>query len=177
MNNFEYYNPVKIFFGKGEISKLSQAIEKDKKVLMIYGGGSIKKNGVYNQVQKALSGYDLHEFSGIEPNPEFDTCLKAVEYIKNNNIDFILAVGGGSVIDATKFISAATNFAGDPWDILAKGVEVSNAIEYGTVLTIPATGSEMNCGSVISRRSINKKLAFMSEQVFPKFSVLDPEVT
>ena len=163
MNNFEYYNPVKIFFGKGEISKLTQAIPNTKNVLMVSGGGSIKKNGVYDQVKQALSGYNLHEFSGIEPNPEFNTCLKAVQYIKDNNIDFILAVGGGSVIDATKFISAATNFAGDPWDILAKGAEFTDAIEYGTVLTIPATGSEMNCGSVISRRSINKKLAFINE--------------
>ncbi|MED7818875.1 MULTISPECIES: iron-containing alcohol dehydrogenase [unclassified Francisella] len=177
MQNFEYYNPVRIFFGKGEIAKLSDAISKDKKILMIYGGGSIKKNGVYQQVKDALVNHHLYEFSGIEPNPEYETCMKAVEYIKENNIDFILAVGGGSVIDATKFISAAVKFDGQPWDILAKGAEVKNAVDFGTVLTIPATGSEMNAGAVISRREINKKLAFMSEKVFPKFSVLDPEVT
>lgn len=177
MQNFEYYNPVRIFFGKGEIAKLSNAISKDKKILMIYGGGSIKRNGVYQQVKDALVNHHLYEFSGIEPNPEYETCMKAVEYIKENNIDFILAVGGGSVIDATKFISAAVKFDGQPWDILAKGAEVKNAVDFGTVLTIPATGSEMNAGAVISRREINKKLAFMSEKVFPKFSVLDPEIT
>ena len=121
--------------------------------------------------------YNLHEFSGIEPNPEYETCMKAVSYIKENNIEFILAVGGGSVIDATKFISAAVKFDGQPWDILAKGAKVKDAVEFGTVLTIPATGSEMNAGAVISRREIDKKLAFMSEKVFPKFSILDPEVT
>lgn len=177
MQNFEYYNPVKIFFGKGEIAKLSEAISKDDKVLMIYGGGSIKKNGVYQQVKDALVSHNVHEFSGIEPNPEYETCMKAVKYIKENDINFILAVGGGSVIDATKFIAAASKFEGDAWDILAKGAEVKDAVAFGTVLTIPATGSEMNCGSVISRREIDKKLAFMSEKVFPKFSVLDPEVT
>ncbi|AIT08733.1 aldehyde reductase [Candidatus Francisella endociliophora] len=177
MQNFEYYNPVKIFFGKGEIVKLSEAISKDDKVLMIYGGGSIKKNGVYQQVKDALASHNVHEFSGVEPNPEYETCMKAVKYIKENDVNFILAVGGGSVIDATKFIAAASKFEGDTWDILAKGAEVKDALDFGTVLTIPATGSEMNCGSVISRREIDKKLAFMSEKVFPKFSVLDPEVT
>jgi NADP-dependent alcohol dehydrogenase len=177
MQNFEYYNPVKIFFGKGEIAKVSQAIEKNKKVLMIYGGGSIKKNGVYDQVKTALIDYDLHEFEGIEPNPEYETCMKAVTYIKENNIDFILAVGGGSVIDATKFISAAAKFDGDAWDILAKSADIKSAVDFGTVLTIPATGSEMNAGAVISRRELNKKLAFGHPKVFPKFSILDPEVT
>lgn len=114
MQNFEYYNPVKIFFGEGEISKLSQAITNDKKVLMVYGGGSIKKNGVYDQVVKALANHKVLEFAGIEPNPEYETCMKAVEFIKANDIDFVLAVGGGSVIDATKFIVAAAKFEGEP---------------------------------------------------------------
>ena len=177
MQNFEYYNPVKIFFGEGEISKLSQAITNDKKVLMVYGGGSIKKNGVYDQVVKALANHKVLEFAGIEPNPEYETCMKAVEFIKANDIDFVLAVGGGSVIDATKFIVAAAKFEGEPWDILAKGATINDALDFGTVLTIPATGSEMNAGSVISRREFDKKLAFMNEKVFPKFSVLDPTVT
>ncbi|MGQ4005219.1 iron-containing alcohol dehydrogenase [Francisellaceae bacterium CB300] len=177
MQNFEYYNPVKIFFGEGEISRLSQAIAKDKKILMLYGGGSIKKNDVYDQVVKVLANHKVLEFSGIEPNPEYETCLKAVEFIKVNDIDFVLAVGGGSVIDATKFIVAAAKFEGEPWDILAKGATINDALDFGTVLTIPATGSEMNAGSVISRREFDKKLAFMNEKVFPKFSVLDPTVT
>ncbi|MFT4693355.1 MAG: NADP-dependent alcohol dehydrogenase [Francisella sp.] len=177
MQNFEYYNPVKIFFGEGEISKLSQAIANDKKILMLYGGGSIKKNGVYEQVIKALNNHKVLEFSGIEPNPEYETCMKVVEFIKANDIDFVLAVGGGSVIDATKFIVAAAKFEGDAWDILAKGATINDALDFGTVLTIPATGSEMNAGSVISRRKFHKKLAFMNEKVFPKFSVLDPTVT
>ena len=177
MQNFEYYNPVKIFFGEGEISKLSQAITADKKVLMLYGGGSIKKNSVYDQVVKALANHNVLEFAGIEPNPEYETCMKAVAFIKENDIDFVLAVGGGSVIDATKFIVAAAKFEGEPWDILAKGATISDAIDFGTVLTIPATGSEMNAGSVVSRREFDKKLAFMNEKVFPKFSVLDPTVT
>lgn len=128
-------------------------------------------------IKSALQNHVIEEFSGIEPNPEFDTCMKTVRYIKENNIDFLLAIGGGSVIDATKFISAASKFDGDPWDILSKGAEIKDAIEFGTVLTIPATGSEMNPGSVISRAKLKKKLAFMHEKVFPKFSILDPEVT
>ena len=177
MQNFEYYNPVKIFFGEGEISKLSQSIPADKKVLMLYGGGSIKKNSVYDQVIKALAQYDVLEFAGIEPNPEYETCLKVVAFIKANNIDFVLAVGGGSVIDATTFIVAAAKFVDNPWDILVKGSAINKAVDFRTVLTIPATGSEMNSGSVISRREFDKKLAFMNEKVFPKFSILDPTVT
>ena len=119
----------------------------------------------------------MTEFSGIEPNPEDETCLKAVELIKQNNIDFVLAVGGGSVIDATKFIVAAAKFKGDAWDILAKHADITEAVPFGCVLTLPATGSEMNSGSVISRRALNKKLAFMHEKVFPIFSILDPKTT
>lgn len=177
MKDFEFYNPVRILFGKGKISELPNLIDKNKRILITFGGGSIKKFGVYDQVITSLEGYNIKEFGGIEPNPTFETCMKVVEFIKNNNIDFILAVGGGSVIDATKFISAAVNFEGDPWDILTKQAEVKTALPFGTVLTIPATGSEMNCGSVISRSDSPDKLAFMSEFVFPKFSILDPKIT
>ena len=126
---------------------------------------------------KALAQYDVLEFAGIEPNPEYETCLKVVAFIKANNIDFVLAVGGGSVIDATTFIVAAAKFVDNPWDILVKGSAINKAVDFRTVLTIPATGSEMNSGSVISRREFDKKLAFMNEKVFPKFSILDPTVT
>ena len=178
MNNFSLYNPVKIHFGEGQIKQLSTEIPKDAKVLITYGGGSIKANGVYQQVIDALQDHTYLEFSGIEPNPEYETCMKAIKLIKEENIDFVLAVGGGSIIDATKFIVAAANYEGDdPWDILSKGAEVTSAIPYGTVLTLPATGSEMNAGSVISRREFGDKLAFGSPHVFPQFSILDPVTT
>ena len=177
MENFIYYNPTRIYFGQGQITQLKNAIAIDQKILLIYGGGSIKQNGVYDQVKAALADHQVTEFSGIEPNPEYETCLKAVELIKQNNIDFVLAVGGGSVIDATKFIVAAAKFKGNAWDILAKHADITDAVPFGCVLTLPATGSEMNSGSVISRRALNKKLAFMHEKVFPVFSILDPETT
>ena len=176
MENFTFYNPVKIIFGKGQIAQLSNEISKDKKVLITYGGGSIKKNGVYDQVIQSLQGYKVFEFGGIEPNPRYETLMRAVDFIRENDIDFILAVGGGSAIDGTKFISAAVNYkAGDPWDIIAKAAKFSDAIPFGTVLTLPATASEMNCGAVITRDL--DKLAFMDPQVFPQFSILDPETT
>lgn len=178
MNNFSLYNPVKIHFGEGQIKQLSTEIPKDAKVLITYGGGSIKANGVYQQVIDALQDHTYLEFAGIEPNPEYETCMKAVALIKKEKIDFVLAVGGGSIIDATKFIVAAVDYEGkDPWDILAKGAEVASAVPYGTVLTLPATGSEMNAGSVISRREFGDKLAFGSPLVFPQFSILDPVTT
>lgn len=176
MKNFMYYNPVKIIFGKGELIKLKENIEKDKKVLIIYGGGSIKKNGVYEGVKSALEEYTVYEFSGIEPNPRYETCIKAVELIKKENINFLLAVGGGSVIDATKFIAAAVKYNDkDPWDILSKGVKPIDALPFGVVLTLPATGSEMNSGSVITRESTKEKFAFGSPVTFPKFSILLPD--
>lgn len=178
MNNFEFYCPTRIVFGKGAIAELPGLIEKDKKVLMIYGGGSIKMNGVYNQVKKALEGYTLFEFSGIEPNPHYETCMKAVEFIKSKDIDFLLSTGGGSVLDATKFIAAAAKYKGqDPWDILAKNAPIEDALPLGSVITLPATGSEMNSNSVISKAATNEKLAFSNEKVYPKFSIIDPEVT
>jgi NADP-dependent alcohol dehydrogenase len=142
MNNFEFFNPVKVIFGKNQLGKLAIHIPKDKKILMIYGGGSIFKNGVHEAIKNALKSYTVLEFSGIEPNPRYETAMKAVEMIKAEKIDFLLAVGGGSVIDATKFIAAAALFnEGDPWSILQKHVPIKAALPFGTVLTLPATGS------------------------------------
>ena len=178
MRNFDYYNPVKILFGKGKIAEIAKWIPKGMKVMMTYGGGSIKKNGVYEQVMDALQGFDIVEFGGIEPNPKYETLMRAVELAKQENVGFLLAVGGGSVIDGTKFIAAVTCFEGnEPWDIVAKGARVNAALPLGAVLTLPATGSEMNSGGVITRQSTLEKLAFNSRHVFPKFSVLDPMVT
>jgi NADP-dependent alcohol dehydrogenase len=177
MNNFEFCNPVKVVFGKGAIARLSALIPKEVKVLVVYGGGSIKKNGIYEQVADALSGFQWLEFSGIEANPHYETCMQAVELVRKENVNFLLAVGGGSVIDATKFIAAAVPFEGDPWDILAKGSPVKEAMPLGAVLTLAATGSEMNERVVISRISVGKKLSFATPLVFPKFAVMDPEVT
>lgn len=177
MQNFTFANPVKIIFGKGTIKNISDEISKDKKVLILYGGGSIKKNGVYDQVIEALKGYNVVEFSGIEPNPHYETCMKAVELIKKENIDFLLSVGGGSTLDATKFIAAATLFDGEPWDILAKGAKITKALPLGSIITLPATGSEMNSGGVITKAATEEKLAFGSDFTFPKFSVLDPKTT
>lgn len=178
MNNFEFYNPVRIVFGKNTISKLTKLISAEfKRILLVYGGGSIKKNGVYDEIMKALSHRKVFEFSGVEANPDFDTLMEAVKICKEENIDFILAAGGGSVIDGVKLIAAAARFEGDPWDILSKRGRVVSALPFGTVLTLPATASEMNSGSVISRRSLRSKLVFQSEHVFPLFSILDPETT
>jgi NADP-dependent alcohol dehydrogenase len=177
MLNFELYNPTKLIFGKNQYEKLNTEIPKNARILMTYGGGSIMKNDVYNNVIKSLEGYDIIEFGGIEANPTYETLMKAVAIVKAENIDFILAVGGGSVIDGTKFISAAANYKGEnAWDILAKGVKVNTAIPFSTVLTLPATGSEMNSGSVISKKDTHEKLAFGSPLLFPKFSITDPTV-
>ena len=178
MNNFDFYCPTRIVFGKGVISRLSDLIEEGRKILLVYGGGSIKANGVYDQAIEALKGKDVFEFSGIEPNPHYETCMDAVAMIKRENIDFLLAIGGGSVLDATKFIAAAAKYEGDdPWDILLKGEPVKEALPLASIITLPATGSEMNGNSVVSRMSSNEKLAFGSEKVYPKFSIIDPETT
>ncbi|NDV78293.1 iron-containing alcohol dehydrogenase [Dysgonomonas sp. 511] len=178
MENFSMVNPVKIIFGKETIGQIANEIPQGSKVLMIYGGGSIKKNGVYDQAVKALEGYEWHEFSGIEPNPHYETCMKAVAMIKDKGINFLLAVGGGSVLDATKFIAAAACFeGGDPWQILSKGAKVAKALPFGDIITLPATGSEMNSGGVITRAETEDKLAFNSPLTFPRFSVLDPTAT
>ncbi len=176
MRNFEFYNPVKILFGKEQLEKLPLHIPHGQKIMMIYGGGSIKENGIYKQVLAALKGYQIIEFSGIEPNPHYETAMKAVEVIKKEKVDFLLAVGGGSVIDAAKFIAAAALYNnGDPWDILAKNAVVKASLPIGTVLTLPATGSEMNMGSVITRKSTKEKFSFLTPFSFSKFSVLMPE--
>lgn len=177
MNNFVFQNPTKLVFGKGEIKRLSKLIDKNKKILMTYGGGSIKRNGVYEQVIKALEGYDIVEFSGIEANPDYSTLMKAVDICKTQNIDFILAVGGGSIIDGTKFIATAAKFEGeDAWDILSKKERLPKPMDFASVLTLPATASEMNNGAVISRRDRQEKLAFHNPEGYPKFSILDPDV-
>ena len=179
MNNFDFYCPTRVLFGKGQIAALPQLIDKSKKILMTYGGGSIKKNGVYDQVKKALLGYNIIEFGGIEPNPKYETLQKAIEIVKKEGIDFILAVGGGSTLDGTKFIALASKYDGpDAYDaIMIRGEHPSQAVEFADVITLPATGSEMNNGGVISRLSTQEKLAFHSPLCFPKFSIIDPEVT
>lgn len=178
MNNFEFYCPTKMVFGKGSIAKLSGLIDKNQKVLMIYGGGSIKKNGVYDQVKKALKNHTVLEFSGIEPNPTYETCMKAVEIVKKENIDFLLAVGGGSTLDGTKFIAAASKYEGEePYDLAKKELPAKDALPLGSVMTLPATGSEMNCAAVISRTSTQEKFAMRDPHVYPKFSIVDPETT
>ncbi len=176
MYNFIYQNPVKIIFGKKEISKLTGLLPKNSKIMITYGGGSIKKNGVYDQVVKALDDHQFVEFGGIEPNPKYETLMNAIELGKKEKVDFLLAVGGGSVIDGTKFIAASIPLEGDPWDILLGKKEVEKAVPFGAILTLPATGSEMNSGAVISRISTQEKYAFMSPFVMPQFSILDPEV-
>jgi NADP-dependent alcohol dehydrogenase len=177
MNNFELYNPVKLIFGKDQLFKLTDELPKKATILMTYGGGSIKKNGIYDRVTGVLKNFKLIEFGGIEANPHYETLLKAVATARQEQVDFILAVGGGSVIDATKFIAAAIPFEGtDSWDILAKGAPITKAIAFGVVLTLPATGSEMNSGAVITKAATKEKLVFGSPLVFPKFSFNDPTV-
>lgn len=178
MYNFEYKNPVKIIFGKGTIPKIAEEIPAGSKVLMTYGGGSIKKNGVYDQVREALKAFEVIEFGGIEPNPHYETCMKAIELAKTEHADFLLSVGGGSVLDATKFIAAGAKYKGDdPWDFMRYRyeLEVEEALPLASVLTLPATGSEMNGTAVITRVSTQEKMAFGSPKVLPQFSVLDPE--
>lgn len=177
MQNFEFHNPVKILFGKGQIAAIAREIPAGVKILLTYGGGSIKANGVYDQVKTALAGREVIEFGGIEPNPRYETLLRAVDLARREGAGFLLAVGGGSVLDGTKFIAAAVPFQGEPWDILAKGARVASALPLGSVLTLPATGSEMNFYAVISRQETREKLAFGAPAVYPRFSVLDPETT
>ncbi|GAM74394.1 iron-containing alcohol dehydrogenase [Vibrio ishigakensis] len=172
---FSYVNPTQIHFGQGQISAVSSAIPSTSKVLVIYGGGSIKKNGIYDQVSKALEGHQWQEFSGVEPNPTAETLDKAVAIVKEQGIDYILAVGGGSVIDGSKYVAAAAKYDGDGWDILIGKHTVSDAVPLGAILTLPATGSESNQGAVITKKATQDKLAFLSPFVQPKFAVLDPD--
>lgn len=179
MLNFELYNPVNYIFGKDQIQKLADLVPSDSKILLVYGGGSIFKNGIHDQVTKALSGFEIVEFGGIEPNPHFETLMKAVEVVRKDKITFLLAVGGGSVIDGVKFISGASNYEGDAAEILRKKIlfkDVSKVIPFGTVLTLPATGSEMNSGAVVTIASTKEKLTLGGSALFPKFSIVDPTV-
>ncbi len=178
MQNFTFHNPVKMIFGKGSIQQLGALVPPDLKILMTYGGGSIKQNGVYEQVKQALADRTMIEFGGIQPNPRYETLMNAVEICRREGIGFLLSVGGGSVLDGTKFIAVATYFTdGDPWDIVARSAPAGKALPIGCVLTLPATGSEMNMVSVISRDSTQEKLPFGNPAVFPQFSILDPETT
>ena len=179
MLNFELYNPTQYVFGKDQTQKLATLVPQNAKVLLAYGGGSIFKNGVYNQVKSALSDFEVVEFGGIEPNPRFETLMKAVAIIREQNINFILAVGGGSVIDGVKFISGAVNYEGDPIAILKNRVlftDVTKVVPFGTVLTLPATGSEMNSGAVVTIEATQEKLTLGGSALFPKFSICDPSV-
>lgn len=176
MLNFSFHNSTRIHFGEGQIAQITKEIPANAKVLVIYGGGSIKSNDVYEQVIDALSEHQWFEFGGVEPNPQFDNLIKALALIKTHQIDYLLAVGGGSVIDGSKFIAAASQYEGDdPWDILANRGRVKSALPLGVVLTLPATGSESNVVSVVSRG--DDKLSFVSSRVRPIFAVLDPEVS
>lgn len=177
MQNFSFHNPVKILFGEGQIAKIAREIPADARILVTYGGGSIKANGVYDQVMQALSGREVREFGGIEANPRYETLMQAVSVAREERVDFLLAVGGGSVLDGTKFIAAAVPFTGEPWSILADRAPVTAALPLGAVLTLPATGSEMNAFSVVSREATKEKLGFFSPLVYPRFSVLDPTTT
>lgn len=178
MNNFQYHNPVRIIFGKGQIAQLPKQIPASAKIMMTYGGGSIFKNGVYDQVKSALKEYDFLEFGGIEPNPTYETLMKAVEIARKEGVNFLLSVGGGSVLDGTKFIAAAIPFEGeDPWHILSQRAKIKKAIPLGAVLTLPATGSEMNYYAVISRSETQEKKGMGNPLVYPQFSILDPETT
>jgi len=177
MNNFEFKNPTKVLFGKDQITKLTEEIPENAKVLLLYGGGSIKKNGIYDQVKTALKNFDVAEFGGIPANPEYAVLMDALKVIKDENITFLLAVGGGSVIDGTKFLSAAALYEGDsPWELVTEEKPIQEGMPFGTVLTLPATGSESNSGAMITRKETKDKLSMGGPGLFPVFSILDPQV-
>ena len=178
MLNFDYYNPTRIVFGKDSIARIDKLVPADARVLILYGGGSAERSGTLAEVEAALGSRTVQRFGGIEPNPSYETLMGAVEQIRREKLDFLLAVGGGSVIDGTKFAAAAVNYAGEPWNILeTSGKHVTQALPMACVLTLPATGSEMNCLAVVTRKSLQSKLSFASPLVFPQFSVLDPAKT
>lgn len=179
MQNFQFYNPTRIIFGQDTIKQLPEYLPNKARVLILYGGRSVINNGALDEVKAVLTpNFYYAEFQGIEPNPHFETLMKAVEFVKKNKIDFLLAVGGGSVIDGTKFIAQAALYRDDPWKILMKtGAAVTEALPFGTVLTLPATGSEMNCRGVITRAETQEKLSFKNELIYPRFSILDPTKT
>ncbi|UTE73962.1 iron-containing alcohol dehydrogenase [Rossellomorea marisflavi] len=180
MNGFTFYNPTKLIFGKGQVEQLKDLVPQyGKKVLLVYGGGSIKKSGLYDQVTAVLNDIDaeVFELAGVEPNPRLTTVRRGVDICKEEGIDFLLAVGGGSVIDCTKAIAAGAKYDGDAWDLVTKKAFASEALPFGTVLTLAATGSEMNAGSVITNWETNEKYGWGSPVTFPQFSILDPENT
>lgn len=178
MKNFTFHNPTKIVFGTETITQLDKLIPPQARVLILFGGNSARKNGTLDEVKAALGGRVVQEFGGIEANPTYETLMRAVEQVRKEKLDFLLAVGGGSVIDGTKFVAAAVPFTGDPWDILlSSGSKVEHALPLASVLTLPATGSEMNSNSVVMRQETKAKLAFSSPLVFPLFSILDPSKT
>ena len=173
---FSFVNPTQIHFGQGQIARIASAIPRDARVLLLYGGGSIKRNGVYEQAVAALEGFTWQEFAGVEPNPTVETLNRAVEQVKAEGLSYILAVGGGSVIDGAKYVAAAACYDGDGWDILLGKHRVAEALPIGAVLTLPATGSESNGGSVVTKAATQEKLNFVSPLVQPHFAVLDPDV-
>jgi NADP-dependent alcohol dehydrogenase len=173
MENFIFQNPTKLVFGKGQIAKLSELIPTNVNLMITFGGGSVKQNGVYQQIVESLDGREFIEFWGIEANPHVETLRKAIALGKEEKIDFLLAVGGGSVLDGTKLIAAGIAMEDEAWDIVLKGY-AEKQIPFASVLTVPATGSEMNGGSVISRAETNEKFAFFGNN--PQFSILDPQV-
>jgi NADP-dependent alcohol dehydrogenase len=178
MENFTYHNPTRLHFGRGQIAALDRELPAAARLLLLAGGGSIRRNGVYDQVKQALGPRVVQEFWGVEANPDFDTLMRAVEVVRREQLDWILPVGGGSVLDGAKFVAAAVNYPGDPWQILAtRAAHLTSALPIGAVLTLPATGSEANAAAVISRRTTKEKLAFIHPEVFPRFSILDPETT
>ena len=178
MNNFDFHNPTRLIFGKGTIAKLGTEIPSDKRIMACFGGGSVKKNGVYGQVKNALSNHFNIEFWGIEPNPDYDTVMKAVTLARDNKINYLVAVGGGSVIDGTKFIAHAIPYTGeDAWELAIHPEKITKTTPLATVLTLPATGSEMNYRGVLSRRRTQEKVSFITPKSSPQFSILDPEVT
>jgi alcohol dehydrogenase len=180
MQNFTFWNPTKLIFGKGQLEQLKQEIPHfGKKVLVVYGGGSIKRSGLYDKVINLLNEINaqVFELPGVEPNPRITTARKGVEICKTEGIDVLLAVGGGSVIDCTKLIAAGAKYDGDAWDLVTRKAAVKEALPFGTVLTLAATGSEMNSGSVITNWETNEKYGWGSPFTFPKFSILDPEHT
>jgi NADP-dependent alcohol dehydrogenase len=173
---FSYVNPTLIQFGQQQIAALADLIAKDQKVLVVYGGGSIKKNGVYDQVAAALKDFDWVEFSGVGANPTIEVLDQAVKICKEQDIDFVLGVGGGSVIDGVKYIAASAVYDGEGWDIPTGKHTITSALPIGAVLTLPATGSESNQNSVVSKEATKQKLPFASPEVLPKFAIMDPDV-
>lgn len=178
MHNFEYYNPTRIVFGEGSIPRLADLVPADARVLVLYGGGSAERNGTLAEVEAALGDRAFQRFGGIEPNPTYETLMQAVELIRRDKLDFLLAVGGGSVVDGTKFVAAAVDYPGDPWHILeTRGKQIATALPIGAVLTLPATGSEVNCAAVVTRKALQAKLGFGNPLLYPRFAVLDPVKT